>query len=103
MTPDISARDSGRAVVIGNGNVALDVARILVSDPDDLARTDIADHALEALRKSNIREVVVIGRRGPAQAAYTSPELIALGQADAQAQRTEIHRFFGWPLPAASP
>ena len=69
-----------RAVIVGNGNVALDVARILVSDPDDLARTDIADHALEALRKSNIREVVVIGRRGPAQAAYTSPELIALGQ-----------------------
>ncbi|TQC40056.1 4Fe-4S dicluster domain-containing protein [Rhodococcus sp. WS4] len=68
-----------RAVVVGNGNVALDIARILVSDPDDLAGTDIADHALEALRTSNIREVVVLGRRGPAQAAYTSPELIALG------------------------
>ncbi|WP_427925101.1 FAD-dependent oxidoreductase [Streptomyces sp. cg40] len=68
-----------RAVVVGNGNVALDVARILVSDPDDLAATDIADHALDALRLSNIREVIVLGRRGPAQAAYTSPELIALG------------------------
>ncbi|MDV2477589.1 4Fe-4S dicluster domain-containing protein [Rhodococcus zopfii] len=68
-----------RAVVVGNGNVALDVARILVSDPDDLAGTDIADHALDALRHSRIREVVVIGRRGPVQAAYTSPELLALG------------------------
>lgn len=67
-----------RAVIIGNGNVALDVARVLVSDPDRLARTDIADHALKALRDSNIREVVVVGRRGPAQAAYTGPELIAL-------------------------
>jgi len=69
-----------RAVIVGNGNVALDVARALVSDPEDLARTDIAEHALEALRKSNIREVVVVGRRGPAQAAYTNPELLALGQ-----------------------
>ncbi|HEY9310873.1 FAD-dependent oxidoreductase [Williamsia sp.] len=67
-----------RVVVVGNGNVALDVARILVSNPDTLASTDIAEHALEALRSSNIREVIVLGRRGPAQAAYTSPELIAL-------------------------
>ncbi|MFE3029742.1 4Fe-4S binding protein [Nocardia tengchongensis] len=68
-----------RAVIIGNGNVALDIARILVTDPSELAGTDIADHALEALRHSAIREVVVIGRRGPAQAAYTNPELLALG------------------------
>ncbi|MGW5071858.1 FAD-dependent oxidoreductase [Rhodococcus sp. NPDC004095] len=68
-----------RAVIIGNGNVALDVARILVMDPDELARTDIADHALKALRDSNIREVVVVGRRGPAQAAYSSSEFLALG------------------------
>ncbi|WP_433207257.1 4Fe-4S binding protein [Nocardia sp. CA-107356] len=68
-----------RAVIIGNGNVALDIARILVTDPDELARTDIADHALEALRRSTIREVLVLGRRGPAQAAYTSPELLGLG------------------------
>lgn len=71
--------DGERAVVVGNGNVALDVARILVSDPDELARTDIADHALAALRTSAIREVVVLGRRGIAQAAHTSPELLALG------------------------
>ncbi|MBH0780218.1 FAD-dependent oxidoreductase [Nocardia bovistercoris] len=67
-----------RAVVVGNGNVALDIARVLTMDIEDLARTDIADHALEALRHSNIREVVVLGRRGPAQAAYTSSELMAL-------------------------
>ncbi|MEU1208717.1 4Fe-4S binding protein [Nocardia sp. NPDC005825] len=68
-----------RAVIIGNGNVALDVARILTADPERLATTDIADHALEALRHSAVREVVLLGRRGPAQAAYTSPEFLALG------------------------
>ncbi|TQM30346.1 FAD-dependent oxidoreductase [Nocardia bhagyanarayanae] len=67
-----------RAVIVGNGNVALDVARVLTVDPDELAKTDIADHALDALRRSNIREVVVLGRRGPLQAAYTSPEFLAL-------------------------
>lgn len=68
-----------RAVIIGNGNVALDVARILVSDPDQLAaHSDIAEHALTALRASNVREVVVLGRRGPEQAAFTTPELLAL-------------------------
>ncbi|MBH0780975.1 FAD-dependent oxidoreductase [Nocardia bovistercoris] len=67
-----------RAVIVGNGNVALDVARVLTVDPDVLAKTDIADHALDALRSSNIREVVILGRRGPLQAAYTSPEFLAL-------------------------
>lgn len=71
-----------RAVVVGNGNVAVDVARILLTDPEVLARTDIADHALEALRTSRIREVVILGRRGPAQAAYTNPELLALRELD---------------------
>ncbi|PBC35337.1 ferredoxin [Rhodococcus sp. ACS1] len=69
-----------RAVIVGNGNVALDVARILVSDPDALDRTDIADHALSTLRNSNICEVVILGRRGPAQAAYTNSEFHALTQ-----------------------
>ena len=59
---------------MGIGNVALDVARILVRDPDELAKTDIADYALAALRESNIKEVYVLGRRGPAQAAFTPPE-----------------------------
>ncbi|GHB44633.1 ferredoxin [Streptomyces xanthochromogenes] len=67
-----------RAVVIGNGNVALDVARVLTADPDALARTDISDRALAALRAGRIREVVLLGRRGPAQAAFTVPELLAL-------------------------
>ncbi|WP_433521437.1 FAD-dependent oxidoreductase [Nocardia pseudovaccinii] len=80
--PDFADRtfdlDVKRAVIVGNGNVALDVARILVSNVDDLARTDIADHALEALAASKIEEVVVLGRRGPAQAAFTTPELLGL-------------------------
>jgi ferredoxin/flavodoxin---NADP+ reductase len=67
-----------RVVIIGNGNVALDVARVLTADPDDLARTDIADHALEALRGSAVREVVIAARRGPAHSAFTLPELIGL-------------------------
>ncbi|WP_439032243.1 FAD-dependent oxidoreductase [Gordonia terrae] len=70
---------SNRAVVIGNGNVALDVARILVSDVESLRRTDIADHALSVLAGSHIDEVVVLGRRGPEHAACTTPELLALG------------------------
>ncbi|WP_028477062.1 FAD-dependent oxidoreductase [Nocardia sp. CNY236] len=71
-----------RAVIVGNGNVALDVARVLTTDPEQLAQTDIADHALAALRHSAIREVVVLGRRGPLQAAYTSPEFLALAHLD---------------------
>jgi ferredoxin/flavodoxin---NADP+ reductase len=67
-----------RVVIIGNGNVALDVARVLTADPDELARTDIADHALEALRGSAVREVVIAARRGPAHSAFTLPELIGL-------------------------
>jgi len=69
-----------RAVVIGNGNVALDVARMLVLSPGDLATTDTADHAIRALSESRISEVVVIGRRGPAQASFTNPELRELGE-----------------------
>ncbi|UXA17337.1 4Fe-4S binding protein [Mycobacterium sp. SMC-4] len=65
-------------VIVGNGNVALDVARILTTDPDLLARTDIADHALFALRKSCVREVVIAARRSPAASAFTLPELIGL-------------------------
>jgi ferredoxin--NADP+ reductase len=71
-TPDLSG---ARAVVVGNGNVALDVARILVTDPNALAATDIADHALESLRPCGVEEVVIIGRRGPLQSAFTTLEL----------------------------
>ncbi|MBF6240044.1 FAD-dependent oxidoreductase [Nocardia otitidiscaviarum] len=80
--PDYADREfdlSGeRAVIVGNGNVALDVARILTMDPEALAKTDVADYALDALRRSTITEVVVLGRRGPLQAAYSSPEFMAL-------------------------
>ncbi|MGO4446691.1 FAD-dependent oxidoreductase [Mycobacterium sp. 2YAF39] len=67
-----------RVVIVGNGNVALDVARILTTDPDALAATDISDHALAALRRSNVAEVVIAARRGPAHSAFTLPELIGL-------------------------
>ena len=76
---DLSPR---RAVVIGNGNVAADVTRMLVRSLAELERTDVADHALEALRQSRIEEVVVLGRRGPAQMAFTSSELRELGELD---------------------
>jgi ferredoxin--NADP+ reductase len=65
--------------VIGNGNVAADVTRMLTLGPRELQRTDVADHALGALRESRIEEVIVLGRRGPAQAAFTSAELRELG------------------------
>jgi ferredoxin--NADP+ reductase len=69
-----------RAAVVGVGNVAVDVARILCRSPEELERTDIADYALAALRQSRIREVYLLGRRGPAQAAFTNPELRELGE-----------------------
>jgi ferredoxin/flavodoxin---NADP+ reductase len=72
MTPDLAGT---RAVVVGNGNVALDVARILVADPKLLGETDIADHALDSLHAQGVEEVVIIGRRGPLQATFTTLEL----------------------------
>ncbi len=74
---DLSVR---AAAVVGNGNVAMDVARILARTPEELAETDIADNALEALRHSQIETIYVLGRRGPAQAAYTTPEIKELGE-----------------------
>jgi ferredoxin--NADP+ reductase len=69
-----------RVAVVGVGNVAVDVARILCRTPSELAATDIAEHALEALRGSRVREVYLLGRRGAAQAAFTNPELKELGE-----------------------
>ena len=69
-----------RAVVIGNGNVAMDVARMLVLPREELDTTDTADHAIEAFAECQIEEVVIVGRRGPAQAAFTNPELLELGE-----------------------
>ncbi len=76
LTFDLSQE---RVAVVGNGNVAMDVARILASTEAELAVTDIADYALEALRHSSVREIYVLGRRGPAQAAFTNPEIRELG------------------------
>src|SRR5205807_3013705 len=69
-----------RAVVIGNGNVAVDVARMLALTPEELAPTDTTDAAIDAIGNSGIREIVMVGRRGPAQAAFTNPELLELGE-----------------------
>ena len=83
--PDYADRDFDldqvkRAVVIGNGNVAMDVGRMLALDHDELRKTDIADHAIEKLEASAVEEIVILGRRGPAQAAYTNPEIRELGE-----------------------
>ncbi|HEX7321873.1 MAG TPA: FAD-dependent oxidoreductase [Mycobacterium sp.] len=77
MAPSLTGQ---RAIVIGNGNVALDVARILVTDPDELRSTDIADHALALLDPRGVEEVVIVGRRGPLQTTFSSPELRELGE-----------------------
>ncbi len=77
LDPDLSPK---RAVVIGNGNVAIDCARMLTLTHDELAVTDIADHALELLDAAGVEEIVVLGRRGPEQAAFTNPELLELGE-----------------------
>src|SRR3954454_7103961 len=74
---DLSAT---RAVVIGNGNVAIDVARMLVLDPDEIGVTDTADHAIAGLAAAQVEHVIMLGRRGPAQAAFTNPELLELGE-----------------------
>ena len=71
--------DVERAVVVGNGNVALDVARMLVLTAEELAPTDTTDPAIEAIRSAPIAEIVVLGRRGPAQVAFTPPELAEFG------------------------
>src|SRR5712691_1050719 len=72
-----------RVAIVGVGNVAVDVARILCRTPEELAKTDIADYALEALRHSRVREVYLLGRRGAAQAAFTNPEIKELGELEA--------------------
>ena len=78
---DLSFDLSGeRAVVIGNGNVALDVARMLALTPEELAPTDTTDAAIEAINGSGIREILVVGRRGPVQAAWTPVEVGELGE-----------------------
>ncbi|MEU4520530.1 FAD-dependent oxidoreductase [Amycolatopsis sp. NPDC024027] len=78
VEPDAVDLSAERVVVVGTGNVALDIARILTAEPDALAATSIAPEALARLRSAKVREVVVLARRGPEAAAYTRPELLAL-------------------------
>jgi ferredoxin--NADP+ reductase len=82
--PDFADREFDlsceRVVVIGNGNVAADVARMLALTEDELRETDTADHAIEAFADSGVKEILVLGRRGPAQAAFTNPEVRELGE-----------------------
>jgi ferredoxin--NADP+ reductase len=83
--PDFAEREfdlsaTRRVAVIGNGNVAIDVARMLALPAGALRATDTADHALAALARSTVEEIVLIGRRGPAQAAFTNPEILELGE-----------------------
>ena len=82
--PDFADREFDlsceRVVVIGNGNVAADVARMLALTEDELRETDTADHAIDAFCGSGVKEILVLGRRGPAQAAFTNPEVRELGE-----------------------
>ncbi|MGZ5330611.1 MAG: FAD-dependent oxidoreductase [Solirubrobacterales bacterium] len=82
--PDFAEREFDlsceRVVVIGNGNVAADVARMLALPRDELETTDTADHAIEAMASSGVKEIVVLGRRGPTQVAFTNPEVRELGE-----------------------
>jgi ferredoxin/flavodoxin---NADP+ reductase len=102
---EVDLLSAERAVVIGNGNVALDVGRMLVLAPAELAPTDTADHALDVLAGSKVREVVVVGRRGPAQAAFTNPELRELNDladADVIVDAAELEAALAVPDQAAA-
>lgn len=79
---DVPPLDARTVVVVGMGNVAVDVARILCKSATELASTDVADHALKALAASKVRRVIMLGRRGPAQAKWTTKELRELGELD---------------------
>jgi ferredoxin--NADP+ reductase len=103
---ELALDSAERAVVIGNGNVALDVARMLSLTRAELAGTDIADHALDVLEHNRITEIVVVGRRGPAQAAFTNPELLELGElsdADVIVDPAELDRALAVEDPHATP
>jgi ferredoxin--NADP+ reductase len=94
--------DQERVVIIGNGNVALDVARILTADPKRLAGTDISRHALAALRDSKAREVIIAARRGPAQSAFTLPEMIGLTAASRVVLSADDHELIRADLAACT-
>jgi ferredoxin--NADP+ reductase len=103
---EVDLESAERAIVIGNGNVAVDVARMLCLTREELATTDIADHALDVLEHSRVEEIVIVGRRGPAQAAFTTPELLELGEladADVIVDADELERALSTPDPSMSP
>ncbi len=103
---EVALDSAERAVVIGNGNVALDVARMLSLTRAELAATDIADHALDVLEHNHISEIVVVGRRGPAQAAFTNPELRELADlldADVIVDPAELERALAVADPHTTP
>ncbi len=103
---EVALDSAERAVVIGNGNVALDVARMLSLTRAELAGTDIADHALDVLEHNHISEIVVVGRRGPAQAAFTNPELRELADlldADVIVDPAELDRALAVADPNTTP
>jgi ferredoxin--NADP+ reductase len=77
LSPDLSVKS---VAVVGMGNVAVDVTRILAKTADELLQTDIADHAVEALRESRVTDIYMLGRRGPAQGKFTTKELRELGE-----------------------
>jgi ferredoxin/flavodoxin---NADP+ reductase len=90
--------DVERAVVVGNGNVALDVARMLALTPEELAPTDTTEPAIEAIGSSTLREIVIVGRRGPAQASWTTQELKEMGElagADVRVDPAELEDAVG--------
>ncbi|MBI3901328.1 MAG: FAD-dependent oxidoreductase [Nitrosomonadales bacterium] len=90
-----------RVAVVGNGNVAIDAARILLRAPAELEKTDIAAHALEALRNSKVREVFILGRRGPEQASFTPVELKELGEMEDVDPILAPDELAGCTIPAA--
>ena len=103
---ELDLQSAERAVVIGNGNVAVDVARMLCLTREELACTDIADHALDVLEHSRVKEIVIVGRRGPAQAAFTTPELLELGElsdTDVIVDPDELERALAIGDPSATP
>jgi ferredoxin/flavodoxin---NADP+ reductase len=90
LEPDLNTE---RIVIVGNGNVAVDCARMLALTREELRVTDTLDHAIDAIAASPVKEIVVLGRRGPAQAAFTNPELLELGEmagADIEVNAAEL-------------
>lgn len=82
VAPDAFRLDATSVAVVGLGNVALDVARILARSPADLARTDLPEHVLRAFEASKVTDIHIVGRRGPAQAKFTTKELREFGEVD---------------------